>query len=388
MRLAAVVVLVAAGCASGPASTEARDDPVRLFVAGAVDLTGRAAVVARADPEGIFRDVRLAARRADLAIVVSSEGEAGPLLAAAGFDVVACPQPESLTSSPAGLLTETGAVRLSCGADAGLAADDSSPGLTLTVWNTPAVDAGAPRSDQTASVELIVPRVGPPGVVVSSVGALLSDDSTAGGAVLEVLADEVGVIAYRIGRTTHGDFRVHFKGWDLPKGDATLLDGEWWTLARATTPVSVLRPLPGIPFAHGELTVAALGDITGDGLPDMAAAYLHPLRWSALTDTFPGAVGVDSRGRSAHLGVFTPEGEALWAAGLIPHPVGDVAACDGSVALAYTEFDDPGVTGTGAGVWQGMSLSLVQELPGTGAPGCADVDGDGALDPVILERSP
>jgi hypothetical protein len=96
---------------------------------------------------------------------------------------------------------------------------------------------------------------------------------------------------------------------------------------------------------------------------------------------------VDASGRSAHLGVFTPGGEALWAAGYIPRPVGDLAACDGSVALAYTGLDDPAVVATGAAVWQGLSLRPAPELPGRGTPGCADVDGDGLLDPVVLRRS-
>jgi hypothetical protein len=37
-------------------------------------------------------------------------------------------------------------------------------------------------------------------------------------------------------------------------------------------------------------------------------------------------------------------------------------------------------------VWQGFGLRPAAELPGPGTPGCADVDGDGRLDPVILGR--
>jgi hypothetical protein len=71
---------------------------------------------------------------------------------------------------------------------------------------------------------------------------------------------------------------------------------------------------------------------------------------------------------------------------MIPHPVGALAACDRSVALAYTGSDDPGVVATGAAVWNGFALSPAPELPGPGTPGCADVDEDGRLDPVILGR--
>jgi len=66
--------------------------------------------------------------------------------------------------------------------------------------------------------------------------------------------------------------------------------------------------------------------------------------------------------------------------------VGELAACDGAVALAYTGLDDPAVVAAGAAVWRGLSLEAAAELPGRGLPGCTDVDGDGRLDPVILGR--
>lgn len=386
VSLAAFLVLAAVGCAAGPESTEGA--PMRLFVAGTVDLTGSAALVAEADPEGVLREVRLMARRADLAIVVSVQGEADRLLAAAGFDAVSCPNPESLTPAHAGLVDGPGAVWLMCGAGPGLRTGDASRGLLLAVSDATRPGTGAAHQVGDSPVEVIVFSPGPAGLVVSGLGALVSGDPSATGAVIEVIADEEGVIAYRIGRITLGDLRVHFEGWDMPTSDAALLDGSWWTLAETITPAPVLRPPSDIPFEQGELSVAALGDITGDGRLDMAAAYRHPFRRSALSDAFPGAVGVDSQGRSAHLGVFTPEGEALWAAGLVPHPIGDLAACDGSLAFAYTGLDEPEVTGTGAGVWQGLDLRPAPDLPGSGVPGCADVDGDGRLDPVILQRSP
>jgi hypothetical protein len=319
--LAAFAVLAAAGCASGSESPAVHGTPVRLFVAGAVDLTGPAAVVAEADPEGLFREVRSMVRRADLAIVASANDEAAVVLARAGFDVVADPL--------------------------------------------------------QSAIRLMLP----------SLGSLLSGDPSATGSVLEILADTEGVVAYRVGRVAHDDLRVHFAGWNPPRGDAALIDGEWWTLLRMVTPAPVERPARDVPFEQGDLTAAAVGDVTGDGQPDVAASYRHPLRDSVVTEALPGVVPVDSRGRSAHLGVFTLEGEALWAAGLIPRPVGDLAACDRSVSLAYTGLDDPGVVATGAATWEGLSLWPAAELPGPGLPRCADVDGDGRLDPVILGRS-
>jgi hypothetical protein len=389
-RLLVVPLLVAAGCTGASASEEGQSSPVRLLVAGTVDLTGPAAAVADADPEGLLREVRRMVRLADLAVVVSLQGQAEPVLAAAGFDAVACPQPKTLAIPATG---HSGAeeVRLRCGTSPG--AGPSPGGLTLMVRSdTPVLtasgaDVAVSAAGATLSIEMTIPPVGPAHLAVSGLGTLLSGDPSAGGAVLEVLADEAGVVAFRVGRITHADLRTHFAGWDLPEGDASLLDGEWWTLTRLVTPVPVSRPPADLPFERGDLTAAAVGDVTGDGVPDVAAAYRHPHQPGLLSEALPGAVGVDSRGRSAHLGIFTPEGEALWAAGVIPRPVGDLAACDGSVALAYTGLDDPGIAATGAAVWRGLSLRPAPELPGIGVPGCADVDGDGHLDPVILGRS-
>ena len=384
--LGLVLALLATGCASAAEPEAAPAGTMRLLIAGIVDLAGPAAAVARSDPESVFRDLRFAARQADLAVVVTAPDQAEPLLGAAGFDAVVCPRPRFLAPAGAG-----GEVGLRCAGVFGLASATSLSGPTLVVRNgdpflyPPSADIAA--TDRGGPAAVIVSRSigGRAHLMVSGLGALLSGDAD-DGALLEVLLDHDGVIAYRIGRTTHTDFRAHFAGWDLPAGDAVLLDGEWWALVHPVALAPVVRP-PGIlAFAHGDLVAASLGDVTGDGQPDLAASYRHPFRPSALSEAYAGAVGVDAAGRSAHLGVFTPGGEALWAAGYIPRPVGDLAACDGGVALAYTGLDDSAVVAAGAAVWQGLSLRPAPELPGPGVPGCTDVDGDGRLDPVILGR--
>ncbi len=385
----AVLVLLAMGCS--PAVTPPAGDggPRRLLVAGTVDLRGPAATVAQTDPESLFREVRLVARRADVAIVAAASVEAGGLLAAAGFDAVACPFPQSLTAGGSAKPEE---MRLRCSGRPGLGTASFPAGARVTVegrlppFSLRRADIVVALSGEAPAGEVIRPPLGRTRLAVSGLGALLSVDGATRGALLEALVDAEGVIAYRLGRTTQLDARVRFPGWDLPAGDAVLLDGEWWALVRPVALAPLVRPPAGADFARGDLTAAALGDVTGDGRLDLAASYRHPFRPSALSEAYPGAVGVDLRGRSAHLGIFTPEGEALWAAGYLPRPVGDLAACDGAVALAYTGLDDPAVVATGAAVWQGFGLRPAPELPGPGAPGCADVDGDGRLDPVILSR--
>ncbi len=49
-------------------------------------------------------------------------------------------------------------------------------------------------------------------------------------------------------------------------------------------PGSIVRPPGRLAFAHGDLVAAALGDVTGDGAPDLAASYRHPFRPSALSE--------------------------------------------------------------------------------------------------------
>jgi hypothetical protein len=65
-----------------------------------------------------------------------------------------------------------------------------------------------------------------------------------------------------------------------------------------------------------------------------------------------------------------------------------VAACDGAAAFAYTTLDDAAVIATGLGTWGGFGFVLANELPGSGRIGCADIDGDGRLDPVVIGRVP
>ncbi len=78
--------------------------------------------------------------------------------------------------------------------------------------------------------------------------------------------------------------------------------------------------------------------------------------------------------------------EQVWVAGTLFRPVARLAVCDGSLALAFDSLDDPTIVATGGWVWQRFGFTVPAELPGAGTPGCIDVDGDGRLDPVILDR--
>jgi poly-gamma-glutamate capsule biosynthesis protein CapA/YwtB (metallophosphatase superfamily) len=226
-------------------------------------------------------------------------------------------------------------------------------------------------------------------VVATGLGNLLFDqglEATEHGAVLEVLVSTAGVLAYRTGRTDHSDLRVRFDGWDVPPGDAVLLHDGWWTplhLPAGPDPA----PVAVTGFAAGDVVAAASGDLTGDGDPDLVVSFRRPYVENPVNALFPGLI--DAAGRSAHLGVFQPGTlEQVWVGGTLLRPVSRVAVCDGSLALAFDALDDPAVAVTGAWQWAGFGFAAAPDLPGPGTPGCRDVDGDGATEPVITGRNP
>ncbi len=227
-------------------------------------------------------------------------------------------------------------------------------------------------------------------VVATSLGNLLFDQHIPGtqqGALLEVVAGRDGVRAYRIGATDDTAGPVSFRGWRPPHGDAVALGDDWWTLAR---PVRVARQRhPRLRrFGGGDVVATALGDANGDGSPDLVVSFRRPYRKTDVNALIPRRLLVDRRGRTAHLGLYRPaDVKAEWIAGTLLRPVAEVAACDGSLAVGYSTLNQPAVVATGAWRWGGFGFQTLPDLAGRGVPGCADVDGDRRLDPVILART-
>ena len=261
-------------------------------------------------------------------------------------------------------------------------------GELLSGWGADVVWGHGPHVIQPVS---IVDRDGdPPSVVAPSLGNFLFDQGradTVRGLLLEVVVDSTGVLAYRTGITDNTDGRVHFVAWELPAADAVLWDGEWWNLARPAQLDAGTSALSPPDFPHGDVIDASYGDLTGDGRDEVVVAYRHSFRANAVNELFPDHDFIDSAGRSAHLGVFrTVDLEPLWGAGTLFTPVGGVVACDGALAVAYTTLDDSNVTATGGWTWRGFGFAVAPSLPGTGEPGCADVDGDGRTEPVVTRN--
>ncbi|MDJ0924426.1 MAG: CapA family protein [Acidimicrobiia bacterium] len=229
-----------------------------------------------------------------------------------------------------------------------------------------------------------------PAVVATSLGNFLFDqggsDRTTG-AMLEVLADAAGVLAYRVGIAEHPDRRVEFVGWLPPEGDSAWLHDSWWNLVRSI-PGESGGGVELDAFRYGDLVDAVEGDITGDGNLDLVVSFRRPHRTTPFMELHPEVQWADASGRSAHLGVYVPESlREIWVAGTVLQPVAGFAVCDGALATIHDQLDDPTIVAGGAWVWNGFGFDTAPDIPGRGTPGCADVDGDGKTDPVIVDRS-
>ncbi len=228
-----------------------------------------------------------------------------------------------------------------------------------------------------------------PTVAATSLGNFLFDQSgpdRTTGAMLEVLVDAEGVVAYRVGLAQHPDRRIEFVGWLPPIGDAAWLNDSWWTLTRTPTVAPLAEANVG-EFRHGDLDAVGAGDITGDGLADIVASFRRPHQTTPFMELHPEVQWADASGRSAHLGVYNPDGlTEIWVAGSVLMPVAQLAVCDGSLATVHDQLDDATVVAGGAWDWNGFGFDTAPDIPGPGMAVCTDVDGDGTTEPVIIKR--
>jgi poly-gamma-glutamate synthesis protein (capsule biosynthesis protein) len=266
-------------------------------------------------------------------------------------------------------------------------------GRLLAAWGVDVVWGQGPHVAQP--IQTIDPDGdGRPTVLATSLGNLVFDQHAPGtrrGALLEVLAGADGVRALRVGATEISNGAVSFREWRKPKGDAVALGNGWWTLARAVDPAPVRRPDDLTVFAErkGDVVDALLGDPDGDGRVDLVVAFRRPFRPTAVNALLREDGLVDALGRTAHVGLYRPRDlRPRWVAGTLVRPVARLAACDGALAVAYSGLDDPSIVAAGAWRWGGFGFLPLADLAGPGEPACADVDGDGRLDPLVLGRSP
>ncbi len=257
----------------------------------------------------------------------------------------------------------------------------------LASWGADVVWAAGPHVVQP--VCLIDGRDGRAAVAATSLGNLIFDQHIPGtrrGALLEVLAGADGVRAYRVGGT-NAAAPARFSGWKAPRSDAVALEGDWWTLARPVTPAPVVRPRNLNGF-KGLVTAAAIGAAEGNGQSQLVVSFRRPFKPTNVSALLRRRLLLDRHGLSAHIGLYRPRDlRPLWVAGTLLRPIARLAVCDGSLAIAYSTLDNASIVATGAWRWGGFGFTPQSDLNGRGKPACADVNGDGRLDPLILERS-
>ena len=279
---------------------------------------------------------------------------------------------------------------------------DTDPGQrrlaeTLASWGVDVVWGHGPHVLQP--VTTIRRAGGGSTVVATSLGNLVFDQQramTTRGGLLEIIADTDGVVAYRVGTSDNADRRVHLDHWELPAGDAALLGNDWWTPLRGlgssrigtTSPEPSATDLSAWTDFEGDVIDARVGDATGDGRRDVVVSFRRAYRPTLISRQFPDREWADTQGRAAHLGVYDPSGRPEWVAGTMFRPVAHMAVCDGALALAFDQLDDPEIVATGAWRWEGFGFTVPVELPGPGEPRCTDVDGDGHLDPYLDRSAP
>jgi hypothetical protein len=420
----AVTPLLALGTGDGGGSKRAEAarfraiKALRLAFVGDVTLRGRVARTARERYDDLFAGVRFEISSADLAMArVDAAPSAARALARAGLDVAVVsgddsargPVPRilhagglrvallSLSATARAARAREAVVRARSRADIvtvalqhGAKGGALEPGhLTVRRLASWGVDVVWSSSGVSRARFLAPGAGGRPAVVASGLGNLISG-SKSRGVLLEVLAGADGVVAFRIGRTTAEATGAAFAGWKAPRSDAVALDDGWWTLARPVRPAPVEHPrsLSEFEAEKGEVTAAALGDVKGDGGRQLVVSFRRPYRSTPINELVPKRKLVDADGLTAHIGLYRPRGlRPLWVAGTVLRPVRRLAVCDGTLAVSYSALDGSSIVGAGAWRWSGFGFTQQTDLAGAGTPACADVDGDGRLDPLILERS-
>ena len=199
--------------------------------------------------------------------------------------------------------------------------------------------------------------------------------------VIEVLGGVTGIVAHRAGLLELTPDELRLPTWRLPGdgADAVALDGAWWSLGptrpaaeplASPTPDRLRARLAQDPVsAMRRLVDVSVGDVTGDGIPDIALSFRRPYRRTLLNASLPRRFWTDADGLSAHVGLYrVTDLSEIWVAGTLVRPVRRLAACTGALAVAYSTLRRPRIVATSAWRWQGFAFLPLPELPGRGTP--------------------
>ena len=147
-------------------------------------------------------------------------------------------------------------------------------------------------------------------------------------------------------------------------------------------------PPPSLPGFPGKVVATALGDPQSSGTSQVVVSFWRPYRQTYVNAVIPRSLLVDRRGLTAHVGLYRPaDRRELWVAGTLLRPVRNWRH---ATARSRSRIRPSTGRASSASAHGGGAASTSRPCPTwrvADGPRCADVDGDGRLDPVILART-
>ena len=191
------------------------------------------------------------------------------------------------------------------------------------------------------------------------------------GELLEVLAGQGGVRAFRLGATAQAAVeRRRLRALAAAARERGRARRRVVEPRAARQPGARARRAVARTASRGRSSTAATGRPRGQRDTSARRLVLAPVPAHRCQCLIPRARLVDRRGLTAHVGLYVPGSRReLWVAGTLLSPVAQLAPCDGALAVAYTTLNGKSTVSTGAWAWRGFGFSPLPVLAGPGPAG-------------------
>ena len=310
--------------------------------------------------------------------------------------LVAVPDADALTE-PSSLAALTTRLHVADPAATPIVMLPEDPARTIGSFRITIEPPAAP-GDSVATVRI---RVDGEDAVVAPVRPATGDPaSPTRVTVIEVLGGVTGIVAHRTGLLELVPDELRLPTWRLPGdgADAVALDGAWWVLGptrSAAEPLASPAPdrlraqLAQDPVsAMRRLVDVSVGDVTGDGVPDIALSFRRPYRRTLLNASLPRRFWTDADGLSAHVGLYRMTDLSENLGRRHARSAGPSAGrVHGRPRGRVLDAAPPRIVSTSAWRWQAFAFLPLPELRGRGTPTCIDIDSDGRSEAAVIERS-